>query len=138
MVPVSRFPDATTTRKLLANRYFWSRVLWMFEDEFAFRGERLDADFKTYCEAIRPYTRVSHPFEDDPDIELRLVSAALHLPDGYLWEVELYDNGEDAGTNYYLHDPSLPERLELAVHDAHSNASCQSIGRASGIGRARS
>lgn len=87
-----------------------------FEDLLGACEER----FEELSALAATHARMETPDLDEPDVQIELLSVPLFLPGGYIWEVELYDNGDDAGAGYYIHVPSIAGRLEVGVYDAHS------------------
>lgn len=78
-----------------------------------------DAAFAAFEELVEPHIREERPDGDDEELVVRLLSIPVELPGGFTWELELYDNGDDAGVTHYLSGPYLDERIELGRMDAH-------------------
>lgn len=55
--------------------------------------------------------------ETDELVEQRL-TVPLYLPRGFIWEIEHYDNGEDAGVVHRIREPGA-EPVRFATLDAH-------------------
>lgn len=101
---------------------FWTKTYdfsQTLRDALGVDEDALDA----FDELAEPHIREETPDEDDEDFVVRLLSIPVYLPGGYIWVVELYDNGDDAGVTHYLSGDDLSERVALGRLDAHPQSS---------------
>ncbi len=109
-------PDAL--HSLTRNRFFLARVYGPVRgaDVEALLGVT-DAQFQELDELSEAHGRTE--VDEDSDLGTRFIAVPIFLPAGYRWDVEYYDNEEDAGVRHLLCSPG-GEPVTIARVDAHS------------------
>ncbi len=97
---------------MIANRYFWGRVQGDAEDALGVTDESFDAFDALVSEHGLVVT-------DDDDVTTTALHVALRAPAGFIWALELYDNGDDAGVIHWIYPPDGGAPLRAATCDSH-------------------
>ena len=118
---MSSFPPAQVIKSIVRHPVFWART---YDFSSAFHDALRISD-----EAHADFDALTAPFireetdEDDDEIVFRLLSVPIQFSSNYVWELELYDDGLDAGVSHYLSGPTIERRLHLGANDAHPRLS---------------